>query len=374
MSDSVVRRSRRLTPGLRVLVVDDSALMRKLITDLLHTDPGIQVVGSARDGLEAIEMVKSLKPDVITLDIHMPRMDGLTALRRIMAEQPTPVVILTGLDDHKIAVEALQSGAVDIVIKPSGPISADLHRIRDELIRKVKLAHLANIDNITTKSYEPRPGRTPPPRPKRLQLASRGIRTGIWAIVIGASTGGPRAVEYILTRLPEDIPATILVVQHMPPGFTASFAERLNNLCAVTVKEGAEGDMLQPGVAYIAPGGYHMRLRRSGASLGQIYLDQGPPENNVRPAADVTMRDAADLFGSRTLGVVLTGMGADGAKGLKYIKERSGTTIAQDRETSIVYGMPRAAAELGVVDMVLPLTEIPQAIIDVVVGNRRPKP
>jgi len=359
-----------MSAALRVLVVDDSALMRKVISDILETDPGIEVVATARDGIEAVELVKTFHPDVVTLDVHMPRLDGLTALRHIMRDQPTPVIILTGLDDHKIAVEALQSGAVDIVIKPSGPISADLERVQDELIRKVKLAQLANLRT----GFPPVSSITslhPPPSTSSLTLRSRSTGTrGTWVVAIGASTGGPRAVEYVLRTLPADLPAALVVVQHMPSGFTRSFAERLDKICALTVREGTEGDLLHPGVAYIAPGGYHMHIQRGSVhdELGHITLDDGPPVHNVRPAVDVTMVDVAELFGSRALGVVLTGMGSDGALGLRRIKEEGGVTIAQDRETSVVYGMPRAALALGVVDLVLPLQEIPAMIVQVISG------
>ncbi len=356
MSESQSPRARRLPGTVRVLVVDDSALMRRLIVDLLERDAAIQVVGTAKDGIEALEKVASLKPDVVLLDIAMPRLDGLEFLRRLSRKQPVPVVVLTGIQDERVVQQAYQLGAFDVVLKPSGPISVDIASVADELRRKVKLAGVSGVKPPETS----RPALSAPRSSSRFELQPRRSN---WAVVIGASTGGPRAVERVLCGLPVDIPATVLIVQHMPLHFTRSFAERLNRQCALPVKEGEEGDVLRVGMAYVAPGGYHMRVRRSGRGMGEIYLDEGPPVNNVRPSVDVTMYDVADVFLHRTIGVLLTGMGTDGARGLKYIRERGGHTIAQDSKTSVVYGMPRAAADLSAAEYILPLDAIPEMIV-----------
>jgi len=336
----------------QVLVVDDSALMRKLISDLLESDPRIEVVDTARDGVEAIEKTCRLHPDVVTMDIQMPRMSGLDALSHIMGQCPTPVVVLTGLTDPNLAFEALERGAVDFVLKPSGTISVDIYKVRQELVEKVKLATLVNLRKVTAKIAPASPIalRAPPGTP------------GKRAVAVGASTGGPKALDHLLSSLPVGLPAPVLVVQHMPPGFTRSFAERLNQRSPLLVKEAEEGDAVLPGRAYVAPGDHHMLIERQGGRE-IIRLDKSPRVKGLRPSADVTMRSVADVYGAGSIGVVLTGMGSDGAEGLKAIKERGGVTIAQDRATSIIYGMPRAAVESGCVDKVLPLDKIPGEIV-----------
>lgn len=350
----------------QVLVVDDSALMRKLISDLLESDPRIEVMDTARDGHEAVEKVANLHPDVVTMDIEMPRMSGLEALGHIMSQNPTPVVMLTGLTDPRMTIEALEKGAVDFVVKPSGTISVDIYKIRQELIEKVKLATLMNLRKIAPR-IEPVPR---PPAPQfwgeRGKAPSRP--SGGRAVVVGASAGGPRALGYLLGRLPARLPAPVLVVQHMPSGFTHSFAERLNQRSPLVVKEAKEGDVVLPGQAYVAPGGHHMLVeKRSGRKI--IRLDQSPRVKGLRPSADVTMRSVAEGYGTGSIGVILTGMGSDGTEGLKAIKERGGIAIAQDKATSVIYGMPRAAVKSGCVDKVLPLDEIPEEIVRILAGR-----
>lgn len=353
---------------LRVLVADDSALMRRLISNLLESDPGIEVIDTARDGQEAVQKVAALRPDVVTLDVEMPRLNGLDALSQIMQQHPTPVVMLTGLHDADVAIEALERGAIDFVLKPSGTISVDMHRIRQDLIHKVRLARLANLRKLTSPPPS-RPAAPPPGSPPR------GGEPAQRAVVIGASTGGPRAVEHILAALPADLPATVLVVQHMSPGFTRPFAERLNRQSGLRVQEAKEGHRLAPGHAFVAPGGCHMRVwSGAGNQGGIIRLDQSSPIAGLRPAADVTMIDVAEAYGRGSVGVVLTGMGSDGAEGVRQIKAAGGMVIAQDQETSVVYGMPRAAARTGAVDRILPLTEIPPAIVQAVTGGMENEP
>lgn len=358
---------------LQVMVVDDSALMRRLISDLLESDHGIEVVGTARDGQEAVEKVAALRPDVITLDVEMPGVNGLEALSQIMRQFSTPVVMLTGLSDADVALEAMERGAVEFVIKPSGTISVDLYKVREELIRKVRLARLANLRKLTWLSAPA--SVVPPPVPATGSTTSEQC-----AVIIAASTGGPRAVEHVLEALPGGLPATVLVVQHMPAGFTHSFAQRLDQRTALRVQEAEEGDRVTAGHAFVAPGGYHLRVRPGSRNSGSVLssskgsvlnsskgsiirLDDSAPVGGLRPAADITMIDVAEVYGIGSVGVVLTGMGSDGARGVQQIKAAGGVVIAQDQETSVVYGMPRAAASTGVVDQVLPLSDIPAAIV-----------
>ncbi|RME86170.1 MAG: chemotaxis response regulator protein-glutamate methylesterase [Caldilineae bacterium] len=349
---------------LQVLVVDDSALMRRLIGELLESDPGIEVVGTARDGMEAVEKVLELRPDVVTMDVEMPRMNGLDALSQIMQRFPVPVVMLTGLTEAEVALEAMERGAVDFVLKPSGTISMDLHEIRDELVHKVKLARLANLRKLSSPVL---------PAPSVPSYGRRRVRSKHPAVVIGASTGGPRAVESVLAALPGDLPAPVLIVQHMPPGFTRSFAQRLDQRSALAVKEAEGGEALEPGNAFVAPGDFHLRVQAAG-SAGRVKLEQSPPVNGVRPAVDVTMKDVAEVYGRGAVGVVLTGMGADGAQGAQHIRAAGGIVIAQDQESCVVFGMPRAVIRAGAADRVLPLEDIPAAIVQALAKNREVQP
>ncbi len=345
--------------ALRVLVVDDSALMRQLIADLLNSDPEIEVVGTARDGWEALSKVESLQPTVITLDLAMPQLSGLDLLRMLAAERPLPVVVVTGIDDTTLTLQALEEGAVDFVLKPSGPISPDLARVRDELIAKVKLAARVNLQEMLRALHSQVPSppsqEAPPPRPR-------------WPIVaIGASTGGPQALRRVLQGLPRGFRAPVLVVQHMPPTFTRPFAERMDRAIPLRTREAEEGDVLEPGIVYVAPGGVHMVVRRNARTGAlQIALDSSPPVNGVRPSVDVLFRSLAEVAGPEVIAVVLTGMGEDGAEGVRALKARGATTVAQDAPSSMVFGMPRAAAETGAVDYVLPLEEIPETLIRLV--------
>jgi len=345
-----------MTGRLRVLVVDDSRLMCKLLTDILSSDPGIQVIGVAHDGLTAIQMATALHPDVITLDIEMPGMNGLEVLGYLMSELPTPVIVVSGLSAPEVAIQCLQLGAIDFVLKPSGPISIDLYKIQEDLLAKVKMAPLARLARPPTIPLSP-----PPPAVKiaRPALASRTI------VGIAASTGGPQALERLLPRLSADLPAALIIVQHMPPGFTYSLAQRMNRYCAITVKEARHRERVEVGQAYIAPGGYHLILRPHPDAPGEglIYLDESPPIGGLRPSANVTLRSIAEVYGPRAIGVILTGMGADGREGVKLIKARGGHVIAQDQASSVVFGMPKAAIESGCVDEVIPLDDIASAIM-----------
>jgi two-component system chemotaxis response regulator CheB len=332
----------------RVLVVDDSAVMRKLLSDILQGTQGIKVVGTARDGGDALSKLNTLRPDVVTMDIEMPKMDGLTALSHIMAENPLPVIMVSAMDKRQadITMKALDLGAVDFIPKTSGTLSLDMEKAGQTLISKVIMA--AKIKVAKRKAIKIAP----------VTISKFHLKKGDRVVAIGASTGGPRAIPEVLSRLPRDLPAGLLIVQHMPEGFTKSFAERLNWYTSLEVKEAGEGDEIVPGSVLVAPGNLHMEIDKK-----RIHLTDGPQVNNVRPSVDVLMKTAADAYGPRCIGVLLTGMGSDGAQGMKEIKSQGGKTIAQDRESSIVYGMPKAAYDLRIVDKVAPLSKIARNII-----------
>lgn len=344
---------------IRVLVVDDSALMRKVITDMLSEDPEIEVIATARDGYDAIKKVHELKPDVVTLDIEMPKLDGLNTLGYIMSETPLPVIMLSSYtrEGADATLKALEYGAFDFVPKPSGPISLDIRKVKEELIAKIKAAYRADLSRLKFLL---------PKRERKLEKVEKVPSLKVNAVVaIASSTGGPRALQEVIPKLPSDIGASILVVQHMPKGFTKSLAERLDSLSQVEVKEARENDILREGLALVAPGDYHMVVKR-GEDGAVVRLTQDPPLWGVRPSADVTMSSVAELFKGRVVGVVLTGMGRDGANGLKKIKEYGGITIAEDKSTCVVFGMPKVAIEEGAVDIVAPLHEIADRILEAI--------
>jgi Chemotaxis response regulator containing a CheY-like receiver domain and a methylesterase domain len=343
---------------IRVLVVDDSILMRSIIGDMLNVPGEISVVGVAKNGLEAIAKTKELKPDVITMDVEMPRMDGITALRQIMKEQPTPVIMLSAVTKEGTwqAIMAMSAGAVDFVPKPSGSISLDIESVKGTLIEKIRMA--CNVGRSKLQSHVELPDLQKSP--------SRSAARAKKVVIIGSSTGGPSALEQVVPKLPENIKAGILIVQHMPPGFTRSLAERLNRVSPVEVKEAQDGDAIIEGRALLAPGDYHMIVRKCAGPGYIVSMSQEPPVHRVRPAVDVTMKSAVHAYGSEIVGVVLTGMGTDGAFGLKDIKDMGGRTIACDEKTSVIFGMPKAAIELGCVDRVEPLGGIADAIVDMI--------
>ncbi|CAJ35500.1 protein-glutamate methylesterase/protein-glutamine glutaminase [Methanocella arvoryzae] len=344
---------------IRVLVVDDSILMRTILTDVINVPGEITVVGTARNGLEGVEMAKKLSPDVITMDVEMPKMDGITAVRAIMKEKPTPVIMLSAMTQQgaRETMSALSAGAFDFVPKPSGSISLDIDKVREPLLEKIRAACRVDRDKLRCLTGDL------PEKAKPMKANAVKARK---LVVIGSSTGGPGALERVLTRLPGDLKAGILVVQHMPAGFTRSLADRLNRISEIDIKEAEEGDAILEGRALIAPGNYHMLIRKGLSHL--ITLNQEPPVHAVRPAADVTMKSATKAFGDQIVGVILTGMGSDGAFGLKDIKDHGGRTIACDQKTSVIFGMPRAAIELGCVDRVAPLGDIANEIVDMVKG------
>ncbi len=349
----------------RVLVVDDSPFMRYTIAKHLSADPDIVVVGSATDGLDALSKIPALTPDVVTLDVEMPRMDGLTALEHIMHDCPTPVVMLSSLTQRgtRTTIQALMRGAVDFVAKPT--TSTDMRAVVMDLSLKIKAAACTQPNNSPARPNGARPIPPPvalpvaPPQ-KTNKTGLRPFKDGDPVVVIGASTGGPRALQQVLSGLPSDLPAAVAVVQHMPPGFTRSLAQRLNELSGLTVQEAAEGDRLALGLALLAPGDFHLKFE----SGKKMSLDHGPRRNHVRPAVDVAMETAAQLYGPAVIGVVLTGMGSDGAVGARCIKEAGGRIIAEDESTAVVYGMPRSVIEANLADAVAPLPAVAAKIVE----------
>lgn len=338
----------------RVLIVDDSAVMRQILTEILSRDPMLEVVGVANDPFVARDKIKALQPDVLTLDVEMPRMDGLSFLEKLMRAHPMPVVMVSSLTlrGAETTLRALELGAVDFVEKPALDVRSGTFTLADEIIEKVKHAAKAFV-------------RVPPPAHSATgaapPTARRILRTTERVIAIGASTGGTEALREFLMRMPPDSPG-IVIVQHMPATFTRSFAERLDSACALRVKEAADGDSLLPGHVLIAPGDFHLRVVRSGARH-QVRVTQEAPVNRHRPAVDVLFDSCAEQLGASTVGVLLTGMGDDGARGMVHMRGAGAHTFAQDEASCVVFGMPREAIRMGGAEVVLPLTELPAAVL-----------
>jgi two-component system, chemotaxis family, protein-glutamate methylesterase/glutaminase len=358
---------------LRVLVVDDSALVRKTITDCLNLDPGIEVVGSACDPYVAREKIMRLDPDVLTLDLEMPRMDGLTFLRILMQHHPMPVVVVSSLAQagSQVALDALEAGAVDVLAKPNGTMSVGA--LAGQLAHHVKAAAASvRFRRKIARSEPPAPAAPPATvRPSPLpEVPVAGARPGPYIgrvdnrqlIVIGASTGGVEALRTVLPNLPEGLPP-IAVVQHISPYFSKAVAGRLDSLCSMRVVEAEDGMILERGTCVVAPGDYHLALTWQGEGY-KTRLMQSPPVHHCRPSVDVLFRSVAETGGKYVTAALLTGMGSDGAMGMAAIRKAGGRTIAEHEKTCVVYGMPRAAIELGVVDLVLPLPQIAGAIVD----------
>ncbi len=339
----------------RVLIVDDSRVMRKIISKILEKDPHIEVVGAAGDGFEALEKIEELKPDVVTLDVEMPRMDGIETLRRIMSGKPVPVIMLSTLtrDHADITMEALSIGAADFVAKDFSNFTlADKER---EIISKVKEAARNRVRFLLKGIVAPQQH---PARPLSVAPGSSAKRS---ILAIGASTGGPPALQFILAHLPKELPVPVVIAQHMPRLFTQSFAERLDKVSPLKVKEAEDREVLMPGVALIAPGDSHLALRRKGR---QVSVEIVHTDGYIyRPSVDLLMGTTAVAYESGAAAVILTGMGNDGAAGLKDVKSKGGYVIAQDEETCVVYGMPKAAVNAGLADAVLPIDRIPEEII-----------
>lgn len=339
--------------AIKVLIVDDSALMRALLADIINAAPDLEVVGTAPDPIAAREMIKSLNPDVLTLDVEMPRMDGLEFLRRLMSLRPMPVVMVSSLTERgsEVTLRALEYGAFDFVPKPRAENASLLQDYAEEIRDKLRAAHGAHLRRKPAAA--PRATASLPAASDRAQAGK--------LIAIGASTGGTEAIKEVLTRLPAAMPG-IVMVQHMPETFTASFAKRLDSLCALTVIEAQGGERIQPGHAYLAPGHSHLLVKRSGGGW-VTELSQSEPVNRHRPAADVLFDSVAQAAGKDALGVILTGMGKDGAQGLLTMRGAGAWNIGQDEASCVVYGMPREAARVGALDEVAALTDIPARIL-----------
>lgn len=343
----------------KVLIVDDSALAREVLSSVLKTDPEIEVIGTANDPFMAAEKLRHMVPDVIVLDIEMPRMDGITFLRKLMAQHPIPTVICSSIAEagSATALAALEAGAVEIIEKPGVGKREFFNDMRIEICDTIKAAAVARMP-VGRSIATPKLSADAVIKPK---AATAMIRTTDKVVVIGASTGGTEALRALLERLPLDCPG-IVIVQHMPEGFTATFAKRLHQLCRIAVREAADGDVVLRGQALVAPGNRHTLLRRSGAKY-YVEVAVGPLVNRHRPAVDVLFRSAAESAGRNAVGVILTGMGDDGARGMREMKDVGAATIAQDEATSVVYGMPAEAVKLGGVDQSLPLDAIAAAIL-----------
>jgi two-component system chemotaxis response regulator CheB len=345
---------------INVLLVDDSAVVRQVLQAVLERDPNINVMGAASDPIFAMSRMAKQWPDVIVLDIEMPRMDGITFLKKIMSERPTPVVICSSLsiEGAKTSIQALEAGAISIVTKPQFGLKNFLEDSAAHLIQSVKMAAIANINNLRKKpaiKLAVNVDRIPQSTSDSLSKTTERV------IAIGTSTGGTQALELVLSALPRTVPG-IVIVQHMPEKFTEMFAKRLDSICDIRVQEAKNNDRVMPGLALIAPGGKHMVLKRSGAQYHVQILD-GPRVNRHKPSVDVLFRSVAKFAGSNALGVILTGMGNDGANGLKEMNNVGAVTIAQDKESCVVFGMPKEAIALGAADKVLSLQLIPNEIM-----------
>ncbi|MBU1231030.1 MAG: chemotaxis response regulator protein-glutamate methylesterase [Proteobacteria bacterium] len=362
---------------IKVVVVDDSAFMRKAISTMLSKDPEIDVVATARDGEEGLELIRKHNPDVVTLDIEMPRMDGLTALRHIMMEMPRPVIMVSSLTNEgaEATLKALDLGAVDFIPKQLSKVSLDIVKIEANLISKVKIVAARKMMHsrprlslpvarapVSTPSGPAGASHAPAARPSVAPtLPSGSPKRDV--VAIGVSTGGPPAVQKVLSALPADFPASIVIAQHMPQAFTGPFAKRLDGLCKISVKEAEPGDRLKPGCAYIARGGSHLMLKQM-LSRVDLEITPEPASALYKPSANVLIGSVADAVGRRALGVILTGMGNDGMEGIRMLKQKGGRALAQSDATCVVYGMPKAIVDAGLSDEIVDIDDMAQAIMN----------
>ena len=346
---------------IRVLVVDDSAFSRQTIKNILQSDSAIEVIGIAPDGINAITKTLKLKPDLITLDLEMPEMDGFSFLRWLMKQRPTPVIMVSSYGDSKTVFKALELGAVDFVAKPTVKASLELKNIEKDLLKKVRGVSGFNLEAMG-RARQLMGGKS------ETDVAFGPEDNVINLVAIGSSTGGPPALQHVLSSLPGDFPSSVVISQHMPAGFTKSLADRLNKLCDINVKEAVEGDVLTDGTVYICPGGYHMSFKRRGEKV-KVVLKKSISDDMYVPSVDVMMRSAAGIFGTNMMGVVLTGMGNDGREGMKEVMSSGGFNIAESEETAVVFGMPAEVIKAGASHKVVPLDAIATEVIHKVKGR-----
>ncbi|HKW77299.1 MAG TPA: chemotaxis response regulator protein-glutamate methylesterase, partial [Terriglobales bacterium] len=343
---------------IRVLVVDDSAFMRKVLHGIISSDPALEVCGEAKDGREAVEQSDLLKPDVVSMDINMPRMDGLEATELIMSRSPRPILIVSSesRDGAEVTLKALQLGAIDFVAKPSGAVDLDMSSVREELCRKLKMAAKVRVVRTATRSKLPQPESEPATLEAVSAKNGNGVRGAgrFPMVVVASSTGGPATLMKFAPLFPADFPGAVVLVQHMPGSFTTQFSSQLAEVSRMKVKEAEAGEIIVPGQIYVCPGTHHMKI----SATGRIVLDDGPRISGYRPCADLLFESAAAYSGANTIGVVLTGMGNDGSKGVKAIKAAGGFNIAQDESTAVIFGMPQEAIKTGAIDVVHPADDI----------------
>ena len=338
---------------IRTLVVDDSAFVRKVVREMLSRSPYIDVVGTARDGEEALELVEQLRPDVVTCDLQMPRLDGVRFVREQMSRRPLPILLLSAsAEDAEQTLQAMEAGAVDFVRKPTALASEQILTIRDDLVEKVKEAARASVTVL----------KPIPSEPVAIRPSTQGTKVDV--LVIGVSTGGPQALRYLIPQFPADFPVPIAMVLHMPLGYTQLFAQKLAEISKVAVKEARSGDRLLPGTALLAPAGKHLRLRRGEDGKILSHLGLEPVGLPHRPAADILFQSASEVYGNRVLGVVMTGMGHDGRQGAGWIKAQGGTVLTEAEESCVIYGMPRSVVEAGLSDGAVTLSKMARAIIE----------
>jgi two-component system chemotaxis response regulator CheB len=343
----------------RVLIVDDSAFMRKVLDEIIRTDPKFEVVGQAKDGREAVTLAASLQPDVLTMDINMPRMDGLEATQHIMTQNPRPIVIVSSESRQGAAstLRALELGAIDFVSKPSSGIDLDMKKVSDELLRKLKMAAKVRVVR-TAARHDAAKSQEFKIQPQSTTKDAANMDARVPLVVIAASTGGPATLMRLMPRFPKDFPAAVVLVQHMPATFTSQLSVQLAEVATMRVKEAEANEALCPGTFYVCPGSAHLRI----SAAGRLKLDDGPRISGYRPCADVTFESAAAYAGANLVGVVLTGMGSDGAQGVQAVKANHGRVLAQDEASSVIYGMPAEAVRTGAVDQVVGIDEMYAAI------------
>ena len=349
----------------RVIVVDDSALVRSLLAEIINRQPDMECIGTANDPLVAREMIREKNPDVITLDVEMPKMDGIDFLGRIMRLRPMPVLMISTLTERgaEVTMRALELGAVDFVAKPRVGVANGLNQLSTEIVEKIRIAASAHVHRMVKPAASAAESATTgAPKPPVSSATLLGKLSTEKLIAIGASTGGTEAIKEVLIQMPADAPA-IVITQHMPPGFTTSFAARLNSLCQITVKEATHGERLLPGHAYIAPGGKQFSISRSGANYVAVVDEQAPPVNRHKPSVEVLFKSVAQFAGRNAFGVMLTGMGSYGATAMREMKDAGSYNYVQDEASCIVFGMPREAIAHGAADEVLPLTQIAPALL-----------